>query len=54
MEQLLAAPAEPPAPAGKDKSPAARKGPWDDQAYAAYVVMRLAYRRCEEETLPFS
>jgi hypothetical protein len=37
---------------GKENLPAVGKGPWDDGAYAGYVLMRLAFRRCQEETLP--
>ncbi len=40
-----------PSPAEKDKPVRERKAPWDDRAYAAYVLMRLACRRCAEETL---
>lgn len=38
--------------AGKEeKAGTTRKRPWDSETYAAYVLMRLAYQRCVEETL---
>lgn len=45
---------ERPAPSEEGKMAAARKGPWDERAYATYVLMRLAALRCAEETLPLS
>lgn len=36
---------------GEEKPVSAGKGPWHDRAYAEYVLLRLALRRCEEETL---
>jgi Zn-dependent protease with chaperone function/predicted negative regulator of RcsB-dependent stress response len=38
-------------PAEKEILTIPRKGPWDDRAYAGYVLMRLAWLRCQEETL---
>ena len=51
-QALLLPEAQPAPPSEKEKPTTVRKGPWDEEAYAAYVLMRLAYKRCEEETLP--
>jgi tetratricopeptide (TPR) repeat protein len=50
-EQALVPPEDQSPAAGKVITALPRKGPWDDRAYAGYVLMRLAWHRCQEETL---
>ncbi|HEY3398943.1 MAG TPA: M48 family metalloprotease [Armatimonadota bacterium] len=45
LQALLPPETEP----GKEKAREEAKGPWDDEAYARYVLLRLAARRCTEE-----